>query len=138
VSKKISLPSGAILEITVSPFGISKALYMAMADEAKALKLDPKAEVDVNFFKDLFCSALASKKIETALDECMKRALYNGLRISSDTFEPVQAREDYFDVCYEVARENVYPFLKGLSARYSDIIGQVASSLNAGSKTTNS
>lgn len=120
-TKAITLPSGATLEVTVSPFSISKALYMAIAAEAKDLKLDPKAEVDVNLYKDLLCMALGSPKIESALYECMKRCTYKGLKITLDTFEPVDARDDYLTVCFEVARENILPFTKSLSAQFAGI-----------------
>lgn len=124
----VTLPSGAKLEITPSPFGISKSLYQAVAEEFKGLKLDLKAEVDGNFIKDLACVAVSSKKIETCLEDCMKRALYNGVKIDKDTFEPVKAREDYLTVCYEVARVNLLPFTKSLSAQFSQVVGMLRGS----------
>ena len=120
MNKKVLLPSGAELEITVSPFAVSKALYMAIAEEAKNLKMDANTELDTNFLKDMLLTAVSSKKIEIALDDCLKRVTYNGLKIEKDTFEPVEARQDYFEVMYHVARENVYPFTKNLCARYRD------------------
>jgi hypothetical protein len=115
---KVALPSGAELDVTMSPFKIARALYMSVADEMKGLKLDPKAEVDANFWKDLLCTGLASKRIEEALAECMKRCTYNGLKITDDTFEPVEARADYLMVCFGVAKENIQPFTKDLFAKY--------------------
>lgn len=116
----VTLPSGAKLEVQVAPFTLSKSLYMAVAEEAKALKLDPGAEVDVNFFKDIFCTGIASKKIEMALAECMKRATYNGLKITDDTWEPLEARQDYLPACFEVAQENIKPFMKSLYAQFAE------------------
>ena len=126
MSRKVVLPSGAILEITAAPFDDAKALYMAVADEARGLKLDSKAEIDANFWKDIFCTGLASKKIEAALAVCFKRVTYSGLKIDKDTFEPIEAREDYLTVCFEVAKENVSPFLKSLYARFSPILEKLA------------
>ena len=40
------------------------------------------------------------------------------LKIDKDTFEPVENREDYIQVCLEVIKENVAPFLKSLFAEY--------------------
>ena len=99
-----------------------------MAEEGLSLKLDPKEEIDANFYKDIFFKALCSKKIEAALEPCLKRALYNGNKITADTFEPVEARDDYITVCFEVARENVYPFTKSLYAKYSHLLGQLQKS----------
>ena len=65
----VTLPSGAELKITPAPFVEAKALYQAFLAEMKSLKLDHKAEVDVNFWKDIFCTALASKQIEQAIDD---------------------------------------------------------------------
>lgn len=127
-SKKIKLPSGAELEVWVSPFEKSKALYQALLEEVKEMKLDPNASVDVNFYKDLFCMGFSSKKVEACLSACFEKATYNGKRISSDTFEPVAARQDYLEACFEVAQENVAPFMKSLYAKYETILEKMKSS----------
>ena len=123
------LPSGAKLDITLSPFTISRALYQAILEEGKLLKIDAKTEIDVNFYKDLFCSGLSSKKIEACLEECMKRVAYNGRKIDGETFEPIEARGDYMTVCFEVAKRNVLPFMKNLSQQWSLILDKLKSSL---------
>lgn len=123
--KEVKLPSGAILKITLSPFAISRNLYQAVLEEAKGLKFDANQEIDVNIYKDLFCTALASKKIEACLDECMKRVLYKDVKVTSDTWEPVEARDDYLMACFEVAKENIEPFMKSLYAQYSHIFQQL-------------
>lgn len=132
----MKLPSGAELKVTLSEFMVSKALYQAIAEEAKSLKLDPKAEVDVNLYKDLFCSALSSKRIEECLWECMKRATYNGVKITPDVFEPEDARDDYIVVCMEVARINVLPFMKSLYAQFSTVLPELMQFLQPKSQTT--
>lgn len=129
MNKSIDLPSGAKLRVTVSPFAISRALYQAILEESKGLKLDPKAEVDANLFKDLFCVGLSSKKIEACLEACLEKCLYNDKRITADTFEPVEARDDYIQVCFEVAKENIQPFTKSLYAKYAHILGKLENPL---------
>src|ERR1700693_2374718 len=99
MTEDITLPSGAELKITHAPFSDSKALYQAVLEELKGMRLDPNADVDANLYKDIFCTGFASKKIEAALDQCMKRVHYNGAKITTATWEPVEAREDYFSVC---------------------------------------
>ncbi len=121
----MKLPSGAELIITVAPFAVSRALYQSLLEEAKSLRIDPLSEIDVNLWKDVFASALSSKKVESCLEECMKRATYNGKRIDQDTFEPVEARQDYISVCFEVTKENVAPFTKSLYAEYKAILEKV-------------
>lgn len=121
----VALPSGAKLHISLSPFAVSKALYQAVLEEAKLLKLDTDADVDINLFKDLFCSGFSSKKIEVCLEACMRKATYNGIRITADTFEPEEARQDYMQVCWEVAYANLLPFTKSLSQLYSGTLAKV-------------
>lgn len=118
----MKLKSGAELKITLGSFTESKALYQACFEELKGLKLDPTAEVDVNLWKDLFCAALCSKKIEDALWKLMQRCTYNGLKIDGDTFEPEGARGDYMEVSYEVGKANILPFVKSLSAELSPVL----------------
>lgn len=120
--KTIKLPSGAELSIDVAPFADARALYQACLEEGKILRLDPTAEVDANLFKDLLCTALSSKKIEAAITKCMERALYNKLKITNDTWEPVEARDDYMTACLEVAKENILPFTKSLYAQYAGLL----------------
>lgn len=124
----IKLPSGADLNITLASFQDSKELWSAVLEEAKGLRANPDVEIDVNLFKDMFCTAFSSKKIEAALWKCMQKCRYRDddrgdLKIDSTTFEPVSAREDYMTVCFEVAKANCAPFLKTLASSYSQVLG---------------
>lgn len=119
--KEVELPSGAKLKITLSPFAVSKALYMALLEEAKGLSFNTKMEVGT-LYKDIFCAGFSSPKIEKCIWACLERCTYNtgngDLRITQDTFEPANARQDYLSVCMEVAQENVGPFMKSLYAEF--------------------
>lgn len=117
-NRKVKLPSGAELEVQVAPLAAAEALSMAVASELRALRMDASQTIDVNFAKDLFCTAVASPAIKAALEPCMKRCLYAGLPISDDTFEPVDARQDLWLAKYEVAYDNVHPFMRGPLSRY--------------------
>lgn len=119
---EVVLPSGAKLKITPSSFAVAKELFQAVTEELKELNISATTEIDINLFKDLFCTGLSSKKIEKCLWECIKKATYNDLKITEDTFEPVEAREDYIQVMFEVAKENIAPFMKSLFASYADIL----------------
>lgn len=120
--KEVTLPSGAILKISVSPFAVARDLFQAVTEEMKNLHISASTEIDVNLFKDMFCAGVSSKRVEKALVECLKKATYNGLKITEETFEPVEAREDYIVVMFEVAKENLAPFMKSLFASFSDIL----------------
>ena len=116
MSKEIKLPSGSTLVISLPPFAEAKELFQAILEEVKDLKLDPKTEMDINFFKDIFCAGFSSKKIEKALNACMKRCTYNDLKMDENTFEDEKAREDYLSVVYEIIKEVISPFMKTLTA----------------------
>lgn len=119
--KEIKLPSGAILKISLSPFADSKALYQAILEEFKSVPVSGKSDL-AELFKNVVCTGFSSKKVEMCLETCFKRCIYNcgngDLKIDRDTFEPEKNREDYIQVCIEVAKENITPFLKSLFAEY--------------------
>ncbi len=115
--KEFPMPSGAVLKVQVGKFAESKALYQAFLEEVKGVQILSSSEI-MNVFKDLACIGFSSKKIEAALEACMKSCLYNDLKIDKNTFENLENREDYMSVCVEVAKENIAPFMKSLFANY--------------------
>ena len=115
----------AELKITLSPFSISKALYQAVLVELRALTLAPNTELDMAFFKDLVCTGFSSKAIEAALWKCMERATIDGLKVSEESFEPADRRGDYPVVFFEVARENIAPFVKSLLSEFGPMLSSV-------------
>lgn len=125
MSKEVTLPSGAKLVINPAPFKDARALYQALLEEGKALKINGTDELDVNLFKDMFCASLSSKKIEMCLTKCMERSTYNGLKIVEDLFEPIEAREDYLPVCLDVTLENIKPFTKALMPLFSQAMAMI-------------
>lgn len=131
----VTLPSGAELKITPAPFKEAKALFQAFLDEAKNLSIAPS---QVEIYKSIFCLAFSSPRIEKAQWECLKRCTYNDLKITEDTFEPLEAREDYLKVLTEVVKVNVSPFVKGLSADFGEMFRTILGSSQAStSPTTN-
>lgn len=124
--KEIPLPSGALLKISHTPFSESKALYQALLEELKEVAVDSKTDLTA-MMKNVFCMGFSSKKVEAALSVCLKRCLYNELKIDDQTFEPASAREDYVKVCIEVVEENIRPFLKGLSVELKRVLLMIPS-----------
>jgi hypothetical protein len=121
--RKVKLPSGAELTINPAPFVDAKNLYQALLRELKEVQIDLKMEM-ANLYKELFCVGFSSPQIEGFLWKCLERCTYdNGktgpMKIDGDTFEPLEAREDYMSVCTEVTKENVAPFVKTLFADYA-------------------
>lgn len=129
--KHVKLPSGRTLTITLASFPVSRSLYQAFLGEVKGLKLDAGASLDVNFFKDIVCTALESKNIENAVWECMKRCLIDDKKIDVNSFEEADNRDDYFMVMMEVCKENIQPFTKSLYAQYGHLLEMVSTSIQA-------
>lgn len=115
---EIKLPSGAMLRVNLASFADSKELFQSFLEEAQKVRFDftLDSEVNLDMFKDIIFIGLSSKKIERALWECMKVALYNDKKINEETFESEEARQDYLPVVFEVARLNIAPFTKNLFA----------------------
>lgn len=125
MNKKVSLPSGAELEMTLAPFLEGRKLLAAVSGCIKSVKVDAElGDVsNLNSLKDVFLSCLTSKEVEDALLGCLKRCTYNGQRITSwDIFEDLKAREDYMTVCVEVSKFNLAPFTKNLLQLLSGIL----------------
>ncbi len=120
MAREVKLPSGAVLTINPSSFADARALYQAFLAEMKAIKLDLENLEMVDLYKELFCVGFSSPKIEACLWECFKRCTYDRggapMKIDGNTFDEVAARRDYMQVCIEVAKENIDPFVSGLSA----------------------
>lgn len=115
------LPSGAVLKVAPSPFAPAWALYQSLLGELKSITVTKEPDVAA-LFKDLFCHGFTSPEVERCLWVCFGRCIYSDkrgdLKIDKDTFEPVETRQDFMDVCMEVARENVLPFVSSLYAEY--------------------
>lgn len=116
----ITMPSGAQLKIGLAPFKEAKALYQAVLAEGPGIKVESTDKVE-NAVKDLLCIMLSSARIETALKPCMERCLYGGKKIDDQSFEPKDARQDYVEACYLIAKANIEPFTKSLYARFSQV-----------------
>lgn len=110
----------------LAPFRDAKRLFDAVIKEVKAAKLDPKQELDVNFIKDMLFSVVASESVEAAIWPCLAHSIYEKHRITTDSFESLEGREDFLEICYEVGKENILPFGKNLYAELSPLLGNLA------------
>lgn len=125
MNQVVKLPSGKELEITPTPFRISNALFKVFLEKSNQVEIKGQADLG-NLVRQVFVVGLSEDKSEAALWDCMKYALYDKLKIDKDTFEPIQAREDYMSVCWEVAHYNLAPFLKDLSALLERVLLRIS------------
>jgi len=59
----------------------------------------------------------------------MSKVVYNNNKITPDTFESEEAREDYLEILGVVAWENIHPFGKGLFAKYGQVFSKAKEAL---------
>lgn len=111
--KDVTLPSGALLQIGTVPFDATNNLKKAVMKEVKAIPMT-STKILIDLSKDYVCGILGSDEVEKCLWECMKRCLYNGMKIDKATFESEEARSDFTDVQMEVGQHCLLPFGKSL------------------------
>ncbi len=126
---KITLKSGAILDITRSPFVIGHKLFKTVLKELKDvnLKLGLKegqtlgglfelelTDDALNTAKNGILTLLSSQEIEDVLWECFERCLYENKKITKNLFDDEKVCEDYLEVYKEVMTLNLAPFQAGL------------------------
>jgi len=119
--EKLTLKSGATLDLQMAPFAVSMKLVKALANELKlvnlqleGLSIEKLKNSGVEGIKNAVLQLLGSDALELALKPCLERCLYNGTKITPETFENPQIREDYLPVAWEVMKFNVGPFFKNL------------------------
>jgi hypothetical protein len=127
---KITLKSGAMVELQDPGFDAADDLFAAvMAEIGKARldldlsAIDPDAEVSTlagenfNSVKNLICQVAGSKPLRGPLFAAAARSLYNGLKIERATFEDINARSDFLPVAQEVMKFVLAPFFKNLDLK---------------------
>ncbi len=132
--REVVLKSGNKLGIGPAPFADSKALYQAILEECRGFDLRVGK---LGLFKDAICTLGFSPKVEACLWKCMSRCLYNGLKITPETFEPRSAREDYEEIRWEVVKDNTDPFMKSLFALFPEaafIVGDIKNQVSESAK----
>ena len=70
---------------------------------------------------EVVLSADTNEDVEKALFKCLERCTYNGERIIRDTFEPIEAREDYYEIVINCLKENLAPFFKNLISKLKSL-----------------
>lgn len=118
---KTTLPSGAILDITLLPFEEAWGVSQSITKEIERIDFDIKS-IDWQEFKmsnvvnlkNPICAILSSQVVIEAAKVCFKRCTYNGLKIDSQTFEKREHRSDFLPVVFHVLKENISPFFENL------------------------
>lgn len=137
--KEIILPSNAKLTIHLVDFELAEKLHDAflIAVQQKGIDFNLDiGDVDTESIKsvgdlssvvsqnsklisaiiDKVIQIMTSKELKVVMYDCMLRSLYNGEKITKKIFEPVEARPDYYHVCYHILMENLSPFFSTIGS----------------------
>ncbi len=116
------LTSGATLVVSPSDFARANELRKQMMRATKGIGIGPDfMSQDVSVLKEMIVGLASDDQVEAALFACFDRATYNTAKITRDLFDDPKIgpnlRRDYFEICYAVIEENVFPFfVQALSA----------------------
>jgi hypothetical protein len=56
----------------------------------------------------------SDENVHNSIFKCLERCLYNKEKITIETFEPLEARADYYEVIFSCLKANLMPFFKTL------------------------
>lgn len=121
--EKITLPSGAELQITLLPYLEAWSVVQKLSKVVEKLNIDLKdipfgelKSVDVLKLTGPIAQILSSNEVIEVAKICFKRCLIDNLKIDDSTFEARGRRVDFLPVVFFVLRENVSPFFGGLTS----------------------
>ena len=98
---EIKTPTGATVVINPASFKEANTLKIAV------LREDGTGKFNINTID-------TSDAVLAAIWPCLARCTYNANKITPDTFEKPETREDYYSVINACVVENLRPFMKGL------------------------
>ena len=65
---------------------------------------------------------MLAEDFDNVINDCMKECTYDNIMITEDLFDDKpEIREDYDRIVMEVVKENLRPFLKGVSGMLSAV-----------------
>ena len=129
-----TLPSGAVLEMTMAPFEDGHRLLKAVSREIENTKLASNMQ-DIDAIKNLMMRAIYSDEIDRALTPCLARCKYNKQPVNKNLFsdetiseeEKIKRRGDYLPVIKEVLLYNLTPFFSSLGSLLKDLMTAIPS-----------
>ena len=76
----------------------------------------------LNIFKEILLGLETSEEFDEVISECLRDCTYDNIMITEDLFDnKEEARADYDRIVMEVVKENLRPFLKGVSGMLSTV-----------------
>lgn len=111
--------NGKELKVTSASFGVVFSLKKAISDALKSggIKIDTsgfdleKMEVgDIGGIIEMVLSLATDENVQLLLFSCCERVLLGKDKIDKDFFEPVENRQYYYPIMFEVLKVNLTPF----------------------------
>lgn len=121
---EINVPSGAKVIINVCGFDDAIAIKNAIIREASKNGLGAGISLSSDILTLARLAALvdSSPEVYAALWPCLARCTYDGEKITKKTFEPEEARKDFYDIAIECARANVSPFFESALSKFKELL----------------
>lgn len=109
------------VEVNISPadflnsLKLKNAVLRAIKEsgvDVSTIDLDKLSLSSLQPILEIVLSADTDEAVEKAIFHCLGKCTYGGERIVRDTFEPIEARKDYYDIIIACLKENLTPFFE--------------------------
>lgn len=130
--REITVPSGAQVKIGIAGWDDVMTLKGAiLAEAARAdikITMDMAADFDIGQIAKMAMLVDSSKTVYDALFKCLGKSTYNGQSITKATFEPVEARRDYYKIVIEFMKDNLGPFFEEILSGLKPLLAELPKS----------
>ena len=126
MNETLELKSGNHAELSPASFAAASDLRRVLARELAGTTFNFSGDLgalmakDVSAIMNVICQLVASEAVEKGVFKCLERCLYNGQKITRDTFEKPESWPDFLPIAVEVVKMNVLPFFSGLNLSLSE------------------
>lgn len=111
-----------------SSTGTKVAIHEASFKDAIALKNSAQKAflaqgIALSIETDLMQAIFAldsNEEVSKNIFKCLARSTYGSLKITEETFEPVEARNDYYEIVLACLEVNLLPFFKALTSKLAE------------------
>lgn len=118
--QEFKAPTGAKVVIRPAPWSAAKLLKRAIENRVGISGI-PSMNAPVEQIFTTFLRVDSCPEIERTLFECLQYCTRGGQKIVEETFDDVEAREDYYEIAIACAKENLGPLVKGLRSKLSEL-----------------
>jgi len=135
MSEEFKAPSGKKIVINPADFCDVLDLKNAIQKAAIASGLDIPTSLSAELMdQDIDLSGLiktaltvdSDKDVQECAFKCLTRCTRGGEKITKETFDDIEAREDYYDIVLSCFKVNLTPFFKPLLSKLSPFLDKMS------------